>query len=311
MQQQESSGLGRSSVHSKITDDIVAAIAEGAGEYEMPWHCRGPMVGRPVNAASKMPYRGINVLALWVAAQKKSYDSHVWATYRQWKALHAQVRKEEKGTVIVFFKEVERPKRGSEPNEEGPETMLVARASWVFNGDQVDGWRTPEPEIMPVADVMTAAEELVDASGARIEWGGERACYHPIKDVINMPDRELFIATSTSHATENYYATLLHELTHWTGHASRLNRDLINRFGDDAYAMEELVAELGAAFLCADLSITNTPRLDHAAYVSSWLKVLRDDTRAIFTAAAKASAAVDYLTGLRLDLRPVGQVAGR
>jgi len=126
-----------------------------------------------------------------------------------------------------------------------------------------------------------------------------------------MPDRELFVATSTSHATENYYATLLHELTHWSGHASRLKRDLINRFGDDAYAMEELVAELGAAFLCADLCITNTPRLDHAAYVSSWLKVLRDDTRAIFTAAAKASAAVDYLTGLHIHARPVGQVAAQ
>src|SRR5258708_4719413 len=192
MQEQESSGFGRSNVHSKITEDIVAAIAAGAGNFEMPWHRRGRMVGRPVNAASKMPYRGVNVLALWVAAQKKCYDSHVWATYRQWKALNAQVRKEEKGTVIVFFKEIERTTRSDDRDEETPDTMLVARASWVFNGDQVDGWRAPEPEPMPVADVMIRAEELVDASGAVIEWGGERACYHPIKDVIKMPDRELF-----------------------------------------------------------------------------------------------------------------------
>ena len=177
MQQQESSGFSRSNVHSKITEDIVAAIAAGAGEYEMPWHCRGPMVGRPVNAASKMPYRGVNVLALWVAAQKKCYDSHVWATYRQWKALHAQVRKEEKGTVIVFFKEIERARRGNESDEEAPDTMLVARASWVFNSDQVDGWRAAEPAPMPVAEVMNRAEELVHATGADIEWGGERACY--------------------------------------------------------------------------------------------------------------------------------------
>jgi hypothetical protein len=136
------------------------------------------------------------------------------------------------------------------------------------------------------------------ATAAKNEWGSERACYRPVVDLIEMPDRERFVTTSTSPATENYYATLLQELTHWTGHASRLNRDLKNRFGDEAYAMEELVAELGAAFLCADLGISNAPRPDHAAYVNHWLKVLQDDTRAIFTAAAKAHAAADYLTAL-------------
>jgi antirestriction protein ArdC len=311
MQQQGSSGVSWSSVHSKITDEIIEAIARGADEFAMPWHRRGSFVGRPVNAASRMPYRGVNVIALWVATEKRCYDSSVWATYRQWKALDGQVRKDEKGTVIVYFKEVEWGRRGQKPHRDDSDTMLVARPSWVFNGDQVEGWRAPEPEVMPVAEVMTRAEELVGASGAHIEWGGEYAGYHPTTDVINMPDREFFVATSTSHATENYYATLLHELTRWTGHASRLNRDLSDRFGDDTDAMEELATELGAAFLCADLCITNTPRLDYAAYVTSWLKVLRDDARAIFTVAAKASAAADYLIGLHVQGFPIRQVAAQ
>lgn len=308
--QQESSVVSRSSVHSKITEEIIAAIAAGASTFEMPWHRRGSSLGRPVNAVSKMPYRGVNVLALWVAARKKGYASGVWATYRQWAKLGAQVQQGQTGTVIVFFKEVERTSRDNEEGE-ASETRLVARASWVFNTDQVTGWKAPEPELMTEVETMNRAEELIEASGAQIEWESDRACYHPIEDFIEMPDREQFIATSTSNATETYYATLLHELTHWTAHPSRLNRDLANRFGDNSYAMEELVAELGAAFLCADLGITNTPRPDHAAYVNNWLSVLRDDSRAIFTAAAKAHAAVDHLSALHTSAYPFRKTAGK
>jgi antirestriction protein ArdC len=304
MREQDSSVVSRSTVHTKVTEEIIAAIATGAPKFEMPWHRSGSSSHRPTNAVSKMPYRGVNVLALWVAAQKKGFGSGIWATYRQWKKLEAQVRKGESGTVIVFFKEVERTGRDDDAEGEGTETILVARASWVFNAEQVSGWKPPEPPFVSTAEIVNRAEELLDASGACIDWGHDHACYRLIQDLIEMPHRERFVATSTSPATESFYATLFHELAHWTGHPSRLNRELANRFGDDAYAMEELIAELAAAFLCADLTITNAPRPDHAAYVASWLKVLGDDSRAIFTAAAKAHAAADFLIGLQTRAYP-------
>jgi antirestriction protein ArdC len=304
MHEQEGTAVSRSTVHTKVTEEIIAAIAAGAPKFEMPWHRSGTPLGRPTNALSRMPYRGVNVLALWVAAQKKGYSSGVWATYRQWKKLDAQVRKGESGTVIVFFKEIERPQEGEEPDPGSSDAVLIARASWVFNADQVTGWKAPEPPFVSVAETINRAEELIDASGACIDFGHDHACYDKILDLIEMPDRERFIATSTSNATEAYYATQFHELTHWTGHPSRLNRDLSDRFGDNAYAIEELVAELGAAFLCADLGVTNVPRPDHGAYVSSWLRVLHNDTRAIFAAAAKAHGAAEYLTTLHTRAYP-------
>jgi antirestriction protein ArdC len=304
MREQEGTVVSRSTVHTKVTEEIIAAIAAGAPKFEMPWHRSGSPLGRPTNALTRMPYRGVNVLALWVAAQKKDYGSGVWATYRQWRKLEAQVRKGESGTVIVFFKEIDRPDADDESDPGASKAVLIARASWVFSADQVTGWKAPERPFVSVAETMNRAEELIEASGACIDFGHERACYDKIVDLIEMPDRERFIATSTSNATEAYYATQFHELTHWTGHPSRVNRDLSGRFGDNAYAMEELVAELGAAFLCADLGVTNVPRPDHAAYVASWLKVLRSDTRAIFTAAAKAHAAVDYLATMHTSAYP-------
>jgi antirestriction protein ArdC len=304
MHEQEGTAVSRSTVHTKVTEEIIVAIAAGAPKFEMPWHRSGTPLGRPTNALSRMPYRGVNVLALWVAAQKKGYSSGVWATYRQWKKLGAQVRKGERGTVIVFFKEIERPREGEETDAGSSDTVLIARASWVFNVDQITGWKVPEPVFVSVAETINRAEELIEASAACIDYGHDEACYDKIVDLIEMPDRERFIATSTSNATEAYYATQFHELTHWTGHPSRLNRDLSDRFGDNAYAMEELVAELGAAFLCADLGVTNVPRPDHAAYVASWLKVLRNDTRAIFAAASRAHAATDFLTALHQKAYP-------
>jgi antirestriction protein ArdC len=304
MREQEGIAVSRSTVHTRVTEEIIAAIAAGAPKFEMPWHRSGSPLGRPTNALSHMPYRGVNVLALWAAAQKKGYGAGVWATYRQWRKLEAQVRKGESGTVIVFFKEVERTGANEETDAGSSDTVLIARTSWVFNADQVAGWNAPEPPFVSVAETINRAEELIEASGACIDFGHDHACYDKIVDVIEMPDRERFIATTTRNATEAFYAIQFHELTHWTGHPSRVNRDLSGRFGDDAYAMEELVAELGAAFLCADLGVTNVPRPDHAAYVASWLKVLRSDTRAIFTAAAKAHAAVEYLATMHTSAYP-------
>lgn len=298
MQQQEVPIVTQKSVHVRITEEIAAAIAAGAPRYEMPWHGSGLRRGRPVNAASRIPYRGVNVLALWIAAEKRGYSNGAWATYRQWTALDAQVRKGESGSLIVFFKEVERT-RVNDTGDEATDNYLVARGSWVFNADQVKGWQAPPPPPRNPVEVLMKAEVFVQATGADIREGGEMACYLPAADYIEMPEHDRFTGTATSSATESFYATLLHELTHWTGHEKRLDRDLTGRFGENAYAMEELVAELGSAFLCADLGITNSPRPDHAAYVGNWIRVLDSDPRAIFLASARAGAAVDYLTGLQ------------
>ena len=278
-------------VYQKITNQIVAAIEAGAPTFEMPWHTRAP---RPVNVASGNPYRGVNTLALWVTEQQRGYSSGTWGTYRQWNALGAHVRKGERAATIVFFKDVE----PDEEEETKSRRSFVAIASSVFNADQVDGDTANAPQADQIAR-LNPVEEFVAATRATVQEHGHRAYYDTLTDAIHLPARALFTGSSTSSATETFYSTLLHELTHWSGHPSRLNRDLTSRFGEAAYAMEELVAELGAAFLCADLRVTPSPRPDHAAYIDSWLSALRRDPRAIFTAASRASAASDYLCKLQ------------
>jgi len=293
-------------VYRAITEKIIAAIEAGAPEYHMPWHRSQASVTLPINATTKKKYRGVNVLSLWADAMFRDYTSGYWATYRQWKSLGAQVRKDSRGSVIVFFKRevieesMSAPKREPDADDDGdkPNSRLIARASWVFNADQVDGWTPPEMPAPNKAQVLANIEAFVAATQAKIRHGGDYCCYSPLSDLIRMVEREYFIDTEWSTATETYYATLLHELVHWTGHASRLDRRLRSRFGDDFYAMEELVAELGAAFLCADLGITNEPREDHAAYMRSWLYVLKQERKALFTAGSKASTAAEYLLGM-------------
>lgn len=289
-------------IYRRITEQIAAAIAAGAPRFEMPWHSTGPLLDVPTNAISGHAYRGINVLTLWVATLTKGFAGGYWATYRQWSQAGAQVRKGERGTMIVFYKKLEADSTKSDSDqaeEREPKQRLIARASWVFNASQVDNWIDPDdaPEESMV-NSLEAVDAFIAAINPDIQEGGEMACYHAHADYISMPLRAAFVGTSTCSPTEAYYSTLLHELTHWTGHYSRLNRDFSGRYGDEAYAMEELVAELGAAFLCAALGVTNVPRLDHAAYVQSWLRVLGNDSRAIFTAASRAQAAVEYLDSL-------------
>jgi antirestriction protein ArdC len=290
----------RSDVYREVTEKIVLCIKRGAPRFEMPWHRSGPSLRRPVNAYTGSAYQGVNVLALWVATEFGHFTSRYFATYKQWKRLECQVRGNERGAAIVFFKEATREAYDEKAGEVVAESYLVARSSFVFNADQVDGWQAPVSPMPSEAESIAEAEAFVSATKADIRHGGERAFYSPSHDTIQVPDRERFTGTGTSSATQGYYATLFHELSHWTGHETRLNRDLRNRFGDHAYAMEELVAELGAAFLCADLRIANAPRLDHAAYIASWLEVLQSDKKALFTAASKAAAAADYLDRLQL-----------
>jgi antirestriction protein ArdC len=286
----------RFDIHHHITDQIVSAIEQGAGEFRLPWHRSKGNIMRPVNIASKAAYRGVNILTLWAAADACGYSSGTWGTYKQWAEAGAQVRKGEKASYVVFYKEFT---VAAEDSDEA-ETRLFARATPVFGAEQVDGYDAPENDApTTVIETIARAESFVSATGATIAHGGSRAFYRPSTDSIQLPPREAFIGSPTSTPAEAYYSTLLHELTHGTSAEARCNRQLGERFGDDAYAMEELVAELGAAFLCADLGITDEPRRDHAQYLDNWLQVLKADKKAIFTAASKASAAVAYLESLQ------------
>jgi antirestriction protein ArdC len=285
----------RFDIHQTITNKIVAAIEAGAGDFVMPWHRKkGGLM--PKNVLSGNHYKGINILALWVEAQGNGFSSDVWGTYRQWAAKGAQVKKGAKASHVAFYKEI----TIENDQEDEERTRLFARATPVFNADQVDGWVDPEPAIVgqsaPV-DTLPEAESFVAATGARILHGGSRAFYSPSTDAIQIPERTAFTGSPTSSPTETYYSTLCHELTHWTGVKTRCDRDLSSRFGSQAYAMEELVAELGAAFLSAELGIASEPRADHAQYLANWLQVLKNDKRAVFTAASAASKAVAFLHG--------------
>lgn len=285
--------MSTANVYETVTQNIIAAIESGAGEFRMPWHRASTPDAMPCNASTGADYRGSNVLSLWVAGMMKGYASNRWATYKQWAAMGAQVRRGEKATVGLYFNTIERE------NETTGDVSKIpfARAFYVFNADQVDGYQVETAPRVDQVAAIAAADGVVQATGAKVTHSGGRAFYRPSTDEIYMPERAAFIGTDTSSPTESYYSTLLHELTHWTGHERRLSRDFTRskRFGDAAYAGEELVAELGAAFLCARLGVTNAPRADHAQYLASWLQVLKEDSRAIVRAASDAQKAADYI----------------
>ena len=260
----------------------------------------------PINAASGRPYRGVNLPILFAMAQSAGYPSGQWATFQQWKGLGATVRKGERASVVVFWKRLDNAEPATDGAEasaldqaDEPQHRLLCRGYHVFNAAQVDGIDIPSAELPDLAQRVDAAESFIAATRADIRFGGDRAFYLPSSDFIQIPQPGAFTGTDTSTPAEAFYATLLHELTHWTAHASRSERDLSGRFGSEAYAIEEMTAELGAAFLCGRLGIAAEPRADHAAYIATWLRVLRGDPRAIFAAASKAQQAVDFLCGLQ------------
>jgi antirestriction protein ArdC len=286
----------RRDVYRAITQKIADAVEAGEGEYRMPWHSPERPAMLPTNATTYAPYRGVNVVSLWVDAFKKGYASGMWASYKQWQEAGAQVRKGERGSLIIFYKDLQT----GEANEDGKtERRFVAKASHVFNVAQVSGWQPELP--LPASEhvVDQTVEAFVAATRARVDHGYSTARYRRDLDSIEMPHPAWFTAGNGSTASKAYYAILLHELTHWTGASHRLDRQFGERFGDNAYAFEELVAELGAAFLCAELGLANEPRPDHAAYVRHWLQVLDNDPRAIFTAASRAQMAAAYLWGFQ------------
>ncbi len=283
----------RIDVHQHITDQIISAIEAGVDEFKLPWNRPAGSIKRPKNIASSQRYRGINVVTLWVEALIRGYSIPVFGTYKQWQEAGCQVRKGEKASLVVFYKEYEVDAAPEKDGDDGK--RWVAKGYWVFNAEQVDGYEMPEVAEVSAIERNARVDAFIAATGADIRHGGQSAHYDPKADRIQMPDGGLFTGTDTSDATEAYYSTLLHETCHWTGHKSRLDRDLGMRFGKESYAAEELIAELGAAFLCADLSVTPSLRDDHAQYIDHWLKIMKVDKKAIFTAAARANKALEYL----------------
>lgn len=281
----------KTDLYAVVTNQLIDMMetALESEKWEMPWHKQAVV---PMNALTRKTYRGVNTVSLWMAQMAKGYTAPYWATYKQWQELGAQVKKGEKSSLIIFYNVTEYE------NEQGEEeTRAFIRASYVFNAAQVENWEAPQ--IAPTAEIESfeLAERLINATGADIRHGMAGAYYRPSEDFIGMPDKEVFRDTATSTASENYYSTLLHELTHWTGHKSRLDREKGKKFGDDAYAYEELIAEIGAAILCAQTGVTAEPRQDHALYLRNWLKALKDDKRYFFKAAGAAQKAADYLSG--------------
>lgn len=294
-------------LYARITDSLIAAIEDGAAAWEMPWTRLGEP---PCNPAGR-PYSGINHLWLSMLAGERGWDSHVWGTYRSWQAAGGQVRKGEKSTEVILMAPVESKEIGLDGN---PKRFLLARTYRVFAAEQVDGSepvvarrRAGRPQLN-APEAIAAAEDWFARLPADVRHGGDRACYQAGVDVIRLPHLAQFVNA------ERYYGTRAHETVHWTAHQSRLARELSGRFGSDAYAAEELVAELGAAMWCGLAGLSPVTRDDHAGYLASWLRVLRADPSHLRTVASRAQAAVSYLVGIagqpagRLDLEPLGAV---
>lgn len=272
----------------EAAQQIIALMKQHGTDWAKPWTA----TGAAHNVVSGKPYRGSNVLWLSIAAHANGFHSGQWATFKQWKELGATVKKGSKSTPIFFFSSVER-----EDKETGEKKRFGFWKYYsVFNAAQVDGFEATEPSDAPDWSPAQAAEAFVANTEADIRSGGDKAYYHPTFDYIGMPPREAF------ESATGYYSTLLHELTHWTGHKSRCDRDLTGGFGGEKYAKEELVAECGAALLCMHLGIEKQPTPQHAKYLNSWMRAIDDDHKVIFTAMSKAQKALDHLEGLQAQM---------
>lgn len=292
----------RQDIYTRITGKIIASLEQGVRPWMKPWNGENAAgrITRPLRH-NGMPYSGINILMLWCASVEQDFRSPMWMTFNQANELNAHVRKGEKGTLVVYANTFKRTEQNAEGNDVEREIPFL-KGYTVFNVDQIEGlpetyYTRPEPRFTPVQRI-SHAEAFFAATRADIRYRGGRAYYAQEGDYIQVPPIESF------RDAESFYATVAHETAHWTKHPSRLERDFGRKtWGDEGYAREELVAELGSAFLCADLELTPEVREDHACYIASWLTSLKNDNRAIFQAAAHAQRAVEFLHKLQPEQR--------
>ncbi|QJU57390.1 DUF1738 domain-containing protein [Sphingomonas sp. AP4-R1] len=282
----------RQSLYADVTDTIIAELEEGRVPWVQPWDSAPCACAMPHNAGTGRRYSGINILILWAAAIERGFSSQRWLTYAQAQAVGGNVRRGEQGTTVCYadrFTPKDERLRAREEERDARQIAFLKRFT-LFHIDQCDGLpeaMTAAPEPLSEGDIIPSVGTLIAQSGAAVRIGGPEAFYSPGADIVAVPPMSAF------HEPINWYRTVLHELGHWTGHRSRLDRDQRDTFGKADYAREELVAEMASAFTCASLSTRPTVR--HADYIGSWLTVLREDEKAIFRAASAASKAADYL----------------
>ena len=283
------------SPYKQITDRILADLESGVAPWAKPWKDdKGNTVtvasGFPMNFATRKQYRGINVWMLLSAAQNCHWARNAWATFKQIDAMGGSVRKGSKSERVFFMSKIEKEPKGEageRVNENGMVEIWILKTYNVFNIDQVDGIELEDGATDYVTDLPDDTSELVDVLDIDLRHGGNQAFFSPSGDFIAMPQPAAF------DLLDAYKATLFHEIGHWTGAESRLNREFGKRFGDNAYAFEELVAELSAAFLAMEYGIE--AKLQHASYIASWIKLLKDHEQAFFRAASEAQKALDFI----------------
>lgn len=286
-------------LYQEITDKIIVSLEQGVRPWKCPWDQSryGGFEGIPYNLKTGYSYRGINIPILWATQQEKEYQSNAWLSYKQAEQLGGNIKKGEKSTTVVYWNFIDK--------EEDGKHKCIPFMKWynVFNLDQCEGVDLkPAVKREQTWDDLQHIEEIIQSNHVdlRFESMGVRACYAPTFDFISRPKKERF------QSQGDYYCTLFHEMTHWTGHHSRLNRDFKGRFGDESYAFEELIAEMGSAFLFADLGLEGN--VQHDSYIASWLRVLKNDKKAIFKAATEASKAHQFILKAAGELEESGDM---
>jgi antirestriction protein ArdC len=281
-----------------VAERIIEQLKKSTAPWQKPWDSTGNEMVLPYNAVTNKSYRGLNSLYLHLFSP---YSDPRWSTFKQAESQGWQVKKGAKGMAINFVKTHDlipkRDKNGKTIIENGKPIKVkielakpIVTKAWVFNAEQINGVpELPKTEAVNLWEKMERAERIVRESGAKVEHvAGDRAFYAPLQDKIQIPERSQF------KTADRYYATLLHELGHWTGHQDRLNRDLLNKFGSEEYAKEELRAEIASMMVGAELKIGHDPE-QHVAYVDSWIKILTDTPFEIHAAAADAQKIFDYM----------------
>ena len=277
--------------YDQLTEQLVNMVDSATGEWKPPWRMSGLECHQ--NAKTQRKYQGMNVLMLWLRQMRNEYELPLWATLKQWNSMGAKVRKGEKGTAVVFFDQYKKQINGGDDLV----TYSIAKTHYVYNADQVEGYELPQQPTPLDHNPIDDVELFIKNTKADIRIRGERAFYVPSEDYIGMPELGKF------KTAEHYYSVTFHELTHWTGASKRLDRKLSGKGMRSEYAYEELIAELGAAFLSADFGIINEVKEENAQYLKYWRDAMKQDSKIIFNAAAAATKAVKYMYDLQPNIQ--------